>query len=378
MKDNKNIITTGRCDTEIMLDILNNLQFSLEPCENEKYRLYDNKLCDYARSYDDEIFEESSADSVIEALDTYINDSYVEDLQEEARSYGISNVSHNTSIGQWNDYIESLNKFIEEHRAELEEVAFISDYERVCNVQLSNVVSLQNAKDIAKEIGILNEFQANFDSFKNSYRFLSEAILKSLNKAFLSNDITKNYSVSYDTESGVGSFLFKNSAVNYEMKYSRGLLSYSALNALTNSLMKHAMKNFDNLLDKDQLNCIRDVIKTTLVFKLKNTSMLDIQKIASNCSLSQVSNEVIVPYMKVIQNYIDKDKLQDLTYNYDFSSGNLEIVGDTKHISKPFVASHELDISEEKDAEALLHYYTYANRYTQNNGKRIKSRTERE
>lgn len=378
MKDNKNIITTGRCDTEIMLDILDNLQFSLEPCENEKCRLYDNEISDYARSYDDEIFEESSADSVIEALDTYINDSYVEDLQEEARSYGISNVSHNSSIGQWNDYIESLNKFIEEHRAELEEVAFISDYERVCNVQLSNVVSLQNAKDIAKEIGILNEFQANFDSFKNSYRFLSEAILKSLNKAFLSNDITKNYSVSYDTESGVGSFLFKNSAVNYEMKYSRGLLSYSALNALTNSLMKHAMKNFDNLLDKDQLNCIRDVIKITLVFKLKNTSMLDIQKIASNCSLSQVSNEVIVPYMKVIQNYIDKDKLQDLTYNYDFSSGNLEIVGDTKHISKPFVASHELDISEEKDAEALLHYYTYANRYTQNNGKRIKSRTERE
>lgn len=106
--------------------------------------------------------------------------------------------------------------------------------------------------------------------------------------------------------------------------------------------------------------------------------MLDIQKIASNCSLSQVSNEVIVPYMKVIQNYIDKDKLQDLTYNYDFSSGNLEIVGDTKHISKPFVGSHELDISEEKDAEALLHYYTYANRYTQNSGKRIKSRTERE
>ena len=312
MKDNKNIITTGRCDTEIMLDILDNLQFSLEPCENEKCRLYDNEISDYARSYDDEIFEESSADSVIEALDTYINDSYVEDLQEEARSYGISNVSHNTSIGQWNDYIESLNKFIEEHRAELEEVAFISDYERVCNVQLSNVVNLQNAKDIAKEIGILNEFQANFDSFKNSYRFLSEAILQSLNKAFLSNDITKNYSVSYDTESGVGSFHFKNSAVNYEMKYSRGLLSYGALNALTNSLMKHAMKNFDNLLDKDQLNCIRDVIKTTLVFKLKNTSMLDIQKIASNCSLSQVSNEVIVPYMKVIQNYIDKDKLQDL------------------------------------------------------------------
>jgi hypothetical protein len=378
MKDNKNIITTGRCDTEIMLDILDNLQFSLEPCENEKCRLYDNEISDYARSYDDEIFEESSADSVIEALDTYINDSYVEDLQEEARSYGISNVSHNTSIGQWNDYIESLNKFIEEHRAELEEVAFISDYERVCNVQLSNVVNLQNAKDIAKEIGILNEFQANFDSFKNSYRFLSEAILQSLNKAFLSNDITKNYSVSYDTESGVGSFHFKNSAVNYEMKYSRGLLSYGALNALTNSLMKHAMKNFDNLLDKDQLNCIRDVIKTTLVFKLKNTSMLDIQKIASNCSLSQVSNEVIVPYMKVIQNYIDKDKLQDLTYNYDFSSGNLEIVGDAKHISKPFVGSHELDISEEKDAEALLHYYTYANRYTQNNGKRIKSRTERE
>ena len=70
MKDNKNIITTGRCDTEIMLDILDNLQFSLEPCENEKCRLYDNEISDYARSYDDEIFEESSADSVIEALDT--------------------------------------------------------------------------------------------------------------------------------------------------------------------------------------------------------------------------------------------------------------------------------------------------------------------
>lgn len=166
MKDNKNFITTGRCDEEIMLDILNNLQFSLVPCENEKYRLYDNEISDYARSYDDEIFEESSADSVIEALDTYINDSYVEDLQEEAHSYGISNVSYNTSIGQWNDYIESLNKFIEEHRTELEEVAFISDYERVCNVQLSNVVSLQNAKDIAKEIGVLNEFQDNLIASK--------------------------------------------------------------------------------------------------------------------------------------------------------------------------------------------------------------------
>lgn len=111
MKGN-NFITTGRCDEEIMLDILNNLQFSLEPCENEKYRLYDNEISDYARSYDDEIFEESSADSVIEALDTYINDSYVEDLQEEAHSYGISNVSYNTSIGQWNDYIESLNNLL--------------------------------------------------------------------------------------------------------------------------------------------------------------------------------------------------------------------------------------------------------------------------
>lgn len=368
METIKNFITTGRCDVEIMLDVLNTLHFSLEPCENEKYRLYDNQLCDYARSYDDEIFEESSADSVIEALDTYINDSYVADLQEEADSYNISDTSYKTSIGSWNDYIEDLNNFIENHQAELEDVAFINDYERVSNVRLSNVIRLETAKNIADEIGLSKEFQANFDNVKNNAKFMSEAILQSLSKAFLSNEKTKNFSLSYNTKNG--GFLFKSSAVGYEAKYYSGLLRNEAITKLSDILIKHAKKNFGNIIEAEQFDCLNNDIYNSLYAMLKDTSVLDIQQINSTCSLSQISPDVIIPYMETIKIYIDKEKLKGIAYNVAVSSGNLDNAGGNKHISMPLV--------DLKDAEALMRYYTYANRFVQNNGKRIKNRKEYE
>lgn len=74
---------------ELFVQLLNTIHFNLEYCEEEKgYHIYDTELCKY-RDIDGIRVVAHSASEVVNVLTTFVEDSFINDLQNELQSYGL-------------------------------------------------------------------------------------------------------------------------------------------------------------------------------------------------------------------------------------------------------------------------------------------------
>ncbi len=143
----------GMKPTEVFKEMLDVIEFRLVKCY-EGYRLEDLQGANLG-DIESERFQNAS--QIVERLDVYINDYYLEDLDDEAEQYGLLDSVmalglKEHSVQAWLDLAEKfkgdpeVDKFVESHKHEFDVLDMIANH--IEEVKLEDIVGgEQNEKD---------------------------------------------------------------------------------------------------------------------------------------------------------------------------------------------------------------------------------------
>ena len=354
-----------RCDEIILNDALHGMGFCIRksPVDNTLY-LWDTRMNCYINDYEDnKPMELSYTTLLIDRLENYIYDSYIEDLKNEMKVYGIADNSQTDTV----HYISAMTKFVDNHRDEIEELELLCDYDRVNKINLSSLYKLQLHKEILSDFGGLatRSYKKAQCTIARDYEFEFKKIV---HNELSSLNIYGSLSFDEDTSS----YIFTDMDSKMKYLYSSSLFKSILLSDYANRLVKDTETNFSKILEKPfDRNAFLQTILKELVELFEDSTLEGVKHAFmtyDNNYINIIPQEIIELYVDALKSALDTDKIANYNFCLNVTKDNkidaIEMFKGDIYKRIPFNAPLIYDgtISEETEANyGIYSAYKYIN-----------------